>query len=99
MDRDPLGMEEKPRFVIKKWNAVALWEWDIPVENCAICRNHIMESCIDCQTYEGSVECAVSWGECNHAFHTHCISKWLGTRNVCPLDNKAWVYKKEPGQP
>lgn len=32
-----------PRFEVKKWNAVALWAWDIVVDNCAICRNHIMD--------------------------------------------------------
>ena len=26
------------RFEVKKWNAVALWAWDIVVDNCAICR-------------------------------------------------------------
>ncbi|KAK7839817.1 ring-box protein 1a [Quercus suber] len=31
------------RFEIKKWNAVSLWAWDIVVDNCAICRNHIMD--------------------------------------------------------
>eukprot|EP00400_MALV-I_sp_L67-5_P000772 gene772-523_t len=35
------GVEK--RFEIKKWNAVALWAWDIVVDNCAICRNHIMD--------------------------------------------------------
>jgi hypothetical protein len=33
------------RFEVKKWNAVALWAWDIVVDNCAICRNHIMDLC------------------------------------------------------
>ncbi|XP_046502315.1 E3 ubiquitin-protein ligase RBX1 isoform X1 [Equus quagga] len=33
----------KKRFEVKKWNAVALWAWDIVVDNCAICRNHIMD--------------------------------------------------------
>ena len=33
------------RFEVKKWNAVALWSWDIIVDNCAICRNHIMDLC------------------------------------------------------
>lgn len=33
---------DKKRFEVKKWNAVALWAWDIVVDNCAICRNHIM---------------------------------------------------------
>lgn len=30
---------------IMEWNAVALWAWDIVVDNCAICRNHIMDLC------------------------------------------------------
>ena len=38
----------KKRFEVKKWNAVALWAWDIVVDNCAICRNHIMDLCL-CQ--------------------------------------------------
>ena len=28
-----------------QWNAVSLWAWDIVVDNCAICRNHIMDLC------------------------------------------------------
>lgn len=35
------------RFEVKKWNAVGLWAWDIVVDNCAICRNHIMDLCIE----------------------------------------------------
>ena len=35
----------KKRFEVKKWNAVALCAWDIVVDNCAICRNHIMDLC------------------------------------------------------
>ena len=41
--------KEKCRFEVKKWNACALWAWDIVVDNCAICRNHIMDLCIECQ--------------------------------------------------
>lgn len=32
-----------------QWNAVALWAWDIVVDNCAICRNHIMDLCMCAQ--------------------------------------------------
>ena len=32
-------------LISPQWNAVALWAWDIVVDNCAICRNHIMDLC------------------------------------------------------
>mmetsp|Transcript_12943 Transcript_12943/g.21896 ORF Transcript_12943/g.21896 Transcript_12943/m.21896 type:complete len:80 (+) Transcript_12943:22-261(+) len=68
---------QKDKFVIQKWNAVTMWKWQGEIDQCQICRQMLMESCIDCTAAELSAEqCSVAWGRCNHAFHFHCISRW-----------------------
>ncbi|KAL6947763.1 hypothetical protein ACO0RG_000349 [Hanseniaspora osmophila] len=94
---DQQQQEGEKRFTIKKWTAVGFWSWDMEVEDCPICRNHLMEPCISCQQNsmtDAQVECPAAWGVCNHGFHLHCINQWLTTRNVCPLDNQVWKFKK-----
>src|SRR5436305_4333608 len=41
---------------LDQWNAVALWAWDIVVDNCAICRNHIMDLCEYILPYQPSIQ-------------------------------------------
>jgi len=81
----------KINFKIKKWDAVVTRKWDAIDEKCAICRNSLMEDCITCQS-DTTKDCLCNpvWGECRHAYHKHCINKWIKTRKVCPLDNGEW---------
>ena len=45
VDNESKDDEETERIQLKKWNAVALWSWDVEVDNCAICHNLVMELC------------------------------------------------------
>ena len=33
-------------FTLKKWNAVAMWSWDVECDTCAICRVQVMGKCV-----------------------------------------------------
>lgn len=104
---DGLGAPKPQRFTVTKWSGVALWSWDTSVDSCAICRNLIVDVCIECQGTskqllssppegkegeEDEGNCRIAWGVCQHAFHYHCISRWVKTRQVCPLDNRTWEF-------
>ena len=45
------AVEKVPKIEILEWRAIGIWSWDIQVDNCAICRNHIMDLCIECQSH------------------------------------------------
>ena len=45
---EPKRSNEK-LFTLKKWNAVAMWSWDVECDTCAICRVQVMgEEFISC---------------------------------------------------
>lgn len=48
------------RFEIKKWNAIAMWSWDICSDTCAICRNSLNEPSIEYQVF-GLLDCIVGF--------------------------------------
>ena len=91
-----MEVDSKQKFIMQKWNGVTMWKWQGEIDQCQICRQQLMEACIDCiaMQEENKGECTVAWGKCNHAFHFHCINRWTKKQPTCPLDNKQWETEK-----
>lgn len=91
------------RFTIEKIIPCGTWTWSTKSDVCAICRNNISNLCIKCESDKNTkmeeddevdeIKCDSVVGVCEHSFHYHCITQWLNTRNVCPMDNTEWKYK------
>jgi hypothetical protein len=63
------------------------------MQNCAICKNQLMEPSIDHQSNPSTSDIAgltVAKGCCGHGFHLDCIQRWCKTRQTCPLCNREW---------
>jgi RING-box protein 1 len=98
-------MSQIDSIEIKKIKPVFVWKWKLINESCSICRSELQESCIECQANFSSSsssssssshlsECPIAWGNCGHAFHQHCIFRWLKKNNTCPLDMSDWSTVK-----
>ncbi|KAI0529584.1 hypothetical protein KFK09_002137 [Dendrobium nobile] len=88
--REGIDMKVK----ILKWHAVASWTWDAQDETCGICRMAFDGCCPDCK-FPGD-DCPLIWGACNHAFHLHCILKWVNSQTTqphCPMCRREWQFK------
>ncbi|KAI8022634.1 Anaphase-promoting complex subunit 11 [Camellia lanceoleosa] len=80
--------------LISWWHAVSSWTWDAQDETCGICRLAFDGCCPDCK-HPGD-DCPLIWGECNHAFHLHCILKWVNSQTPqahCPMCRREWQFK------
>jgi hypothetical protein len=62
--------------------------------SCPICRFELNGLCAECKSerYYIHFKCETARGVCGHAFHFHCIMRWLKTHQVCPLDKKDWDF-------
>ncbi|XP_058189467.1 uncharacterized protein LOC131307068 [Rhododendron vialii] len=77
-----------------EWHAVASWTWDAQDETCGICRMAFDGCCPDCKL--PGDDCPLIWGACNHAFHLHCILKWVTSQTPqahCPMCRREWQFK------
>ncbi|XP_016647806.1 PREDICTED: anaphase-promoting complex subunit 11-like [Prunus mume] len=93
--RRRLGLRLLPwlRFC-PRWHAVASWTWDAQDETCGICRMAFDGCCPDCKL--PGDDCPLIWGACNHAFHLHCILKWVNSQTSqahCPMCRREWQFK------
>ena len=95
-DDNDSGKPTGKTFTLKKWNAVAMWVWDVQNDVCAICRVLLMENCLRCQAENRQEECVVVWGECNHSFHNCCMTAWLKKLEAqrCPVCQQEWEVQR-----
>jgi hypothetical protein len=69
----PAFDKDTPFLKVKKWQAVAVWSWNVVTDTCAICRNNLHEPSIDVQaTGTGQVPkdhpgLSIAWGKNNAA--------------------------------
>ncbi|WRX31803.1 Anaphase-promoting complex subunit 11 [Theobroma cacao] len=97
------------KFQTFRWHAVASWTWDAQDETCGICRMAFDGCCSDCKLpgddcplRNNAVKFVAKsmkkevWGACNHAFHLHCILKWVNSQASqahCPMCRREWQFK------
>jgi len=89
-----------PLFELVSWSPCAYWSIKGIDESCELCRNNVVDLCVDCVNNElnytkrdDKQTCIITHGTCGHGFHKHCIDKWLTSHNKCPIDNKQWVSR------
>ncbi|EFO98470.1 CRE-APC-11 protein [Caenorhabditis remanei] len=81
-------------ITVKKLHVCGEWKWLQGGEDtCGICRMEFESACNICK-FPGD-DCPLVVGTCRHAFHRHCIEKWIAApsnqpRAQCPLCRQDW---------
>ena len=78
---------------LKKVHAVSFWTWSSSDEVCAICQNPL-DACAEGAEFPGD-DSSVVWGECKHAFHLRCLTRWLQANNSCPICRRDWSFASD----
>lgn len=82
-------------ITVKKLHVCGEWKWLQGGEDtCGICRMEFESACNMCK-FPGD-DCPLVLGICRHAFHRHCIDKWIAAptnqpRAQCPLCRQDWT--------
>jgi anaphase-promoting complex subunit 11 len=81
---------------IRRWQGVGVWTWNAGDKDdvCGICRV-AFDACPPEAKFPGD-DSPVVWGQCGHAFHLQCITKWLNSQaeQRCPICRGAWEFKQ-----
>ena len=88
-----MDVETESNYKVLKLNAVAVWNFEISIDTCSICKLGLTENCIICQsniTDGEQKKCQKVVGRCNHCYHSHCIDEWSKKHKTCPIDNQTW---------
>ena len=75
---------------------VGIQTYNVKNEFCGICRNLLTMNCITCDNeLQSDTNCNPSFGTCGHAFHFHCIHRWLKScpKMTCPICVIEWNFK------
>ena len=92
-------MDKNNRIKMNKWILYGVHAPKSSNENCSICHSELYTKCHDCFDKSNNylnIECPVSIGKCNHAFHHHCIYKWICEASgsaMCPICTIPWDCK------
>lgn len=66
------------------------------MSECAICKCSLYEESDNIYSRNENLgyEQSLIAGKCGHIFHEHCLYKWLGSCNTCPIDKIQWATNR-----